>query len=497
MLETDADEIFVDDLMFAKLVTMNAQHEQVPDLAAQVPTQANGGISKDGLTITYHLRRNATWSDGKPVTSADVKYSFEQVMNPANNVIDRHGFDQIASLDTPDPWTVVLHMKRIFPPIVDAFFGESDQPYDIIPQHVLARYANLNQIPFDSEPNVTDGPYRFARWVRGDRIELIANDSYFLGKPAISAIDIKLIADTNTVTAQLRTGETQLGMELTGPSYRNLENDPRVTLQQVPAPNYDSLLFNCGRAPLSDKTVRVALAYATDRASITRDLEFGTATPGAGDLSPFSWAYDPSVHAQPYDPSKARALLDADGWKPGRDGIRVKDGAPLALVAVYGQGSDVSRNMLVELQQQWRAVGVQLEPKSLPYAQLYAPRQDGGIYASGKYDVGLFAWIAGRDPDDSAQYSSDQLPPAGLNYSFYRSAQMDALQHEALSTFDVAARKRAYARIEQLIVDDVPQLILFYRNELYGHAPQLRNFTPNGVGEAWNAQTWTFSSTSR
>ena len=493
LLESDADEVFADDLMFAKLVTMNDRHEQVPDLAAVVPTQANGGISKDGLTITYHLRRDAYWTDGKPVTSADVKYSYEQIMNPANNVLERHGFDQIASIETPDAWTIVLHMKRIFPPIVDAFFGESDQPYDIVPAHVLSAYANLNMIPFNAEPTVSDGPYRFARWVRGDHVELVANDRYFGGVPKIKALDLKLIADTNTVTAQLRTGETQLGIELTGPSYRNLQNDARVTRLAVPSPTYDALLFDCGRAPLSDKNVRVALAYATDRDTITRDTEFGTATPATGDLSPFSWAYDPSLRAQPYDPARARALLDADGWKTGTDGVRVKDGQPLVLVGVYGQGSDISRDIFVQIQQEWRAVGVALEPKSFPYPQLYEPKQDGGIYANRKYDVGLYAWTAGRDPDDSAQFMSDQIPPEGQNFSFYRSAQMDALQREALSTFDVAARRRAYAGIARLIVDDVPMVVLFYRDLLYAHAPGLQHFTPNGIGEAWNAADWSFT----
>ncbi len=494
LLESNADEIFVDDLMFAKLVTMNASRERIPDLAAIVPTLANGGISKDGLTITYHLRHDAHWTDGEPVTSTDVKFSYEQIMNSANNVLSRRGFDQIASIDIPDRWTVVVHMRRVFPPIVDAFFGESDQPYDIVPAHVLSKYANLNTIRFDAEPTVSDGPYRFGRWVRGDRVELLANDGYFRGTPKIARLDVLLIPDTNTVTSELRTGESQVGIQLTGPSYHNLANDPRVTRLSVPAPSYDSLLFNCGRAPLSDKNVRVALAYATDRATIARDNEFGTATPGAGDLTPFSWAFDPTVRAQPYDPAKARQLLDADGWKVGTGGIRAKNGVRLEFVGVYGQGSDVARNIVVQLQQEWRAIGVALEPKSYPYPSIFAPQQEGGILASGKYDVAFYAWIAGADPDDSTQFASDQIPPAGQNYAFYKSERMDELQREALSTFDVAVRKRAYSQIQQLVVDDVPQLILFYRDTLYAHAPALQNFAPNGIGEAWNAHQWTFTS---
>jgi peptide/nickel transport system substrate-binding protein len=480
--------------MFAKLVTMNSEHAQMPDLASSVPTIANGGVSRDGMTIVYHLRRNARWSDGVAVTSRDVKYSFEQVMNPSNNVISRHGYDQVREVDTPDPWTVVVRMKNIFPPIVDTFFGESDTPFGILPAHLLEKYENLNDVPFNAEPTVTDGPYRFARWIRGDRIVMTANTTYFRGTPAIAQLDVRLIPDANTLTGQLRTNEIQLGLELTGPSYRNLANDSRVTRLAVDAPSYDALLLNCGRGPLSDKVVRVALAYATDRNTITRDNEYGEATPAAGDLSPFSWAYDPNVRAQPFDPAKARALLDSDGWKPGPGGVRIKNGEKLSLLLVYGQGSDVARNIVVQIQQLWRPVGVEVQPKSYTYAQLYAPKQEGGVYASGDYDVGFFAWIAGRDPDDSSQYLSDEIPPAGNNFSFYRSARMDALQHEALGTVDIAARKRAYAQIQRLLVDDVPSIFLFYRKLLYAYSPDLDNFSPNGVTEAWNAADWSFHS---
>ena len=496
ILSVNTSEVFVDDLLFLKMITMNAAHAQVPELAAVVPTLANGGISRDGLTITYHLRHNVRWTDGVPVTSEDVKYSYEQIMNPSNDVISRHGFDRIRSLDTPDKSTVVLHMKDVFPPIIDAFFGESDNPYGILPAHVLSRYPNLNHVPFNGEPTVTDGPYRFGRWVRGDHIEVIANDRYFRGVPAIKVIDLKEIPDANTMTSELRTGEVQMDIEMTGPSYHEIQSDPRVAHLAVDAPSYDSLILNCGRAPLSDRTVRIALSFATDRDALNRENEFGEATVAAGDLSPFSWAYDPNVHAQPYDPAKARALLEADGWKAGPGGIRRKNNRRLSLLLVYGQGSDVARNMVAEVQQMWRAVGIEVQPKTIPYAMMYAPEQEGGILASGKYDVGFNAWIAGRDPDDSTQFLSTALPPQGENFSRYQLAEMDRLQAQALSTFDVSQRKDAYAQIQQLMVDDVPTIFLFYRKMLYGYSPALRNFDPNGVGEAWNAYAWTFSSSS-
>ena len=494
ILTTSNSEIFVTDLLFAKLVTLDAQHRDVADLVTDVPTLENGGISRDGLTITYHLRKNAKWSDGQPVTSADVRYTYQQIMNSANNVVSRHGFDAVSTLDTPDPYTVVLHMKRVFPPILDYFFGESDEPYGVLPAHAFTHVANFNTMPFNAEPNVTDGPYRFARWIRGDRIVLTANDDYFRGTPKIKQLDIKIINDANTMVAQLRTGEVQASINLTGPSFNELKGDNRVARLAVLAPSYDALMFNLAHAPLDDKAVRVALAYATDRETIMRDNEFGDATAGVGDLSPFYWAYDSSLKTQPYDPAKARAMLDADGWKLGPGAVRVKNGQRLSLLLVYGQGSDIAQNIVVQVQQMWRAVGVEVQPKAFPYAQLYEPAQEGGIFYGGKFDVGFYAWISGGDPDDSSQWLSTAFPPNGNNVDRYASPQMDAAQSLALSTFNQATRKRAYAKIEGLLVDDVPAIFLFYPKQRYAFAPELRNFTPNGIGEAWNAADWTFTS---
>ena len=481
-------------MLFAKLVTLDDHHNQIPDLAAEVPTPANGGISPDGLTITYHLRENAKWSDGQPVTSADVKYTYEQIMNPANNVVSRHGFDMVRAIDTPDAHTVVLHMKRVFPPIIDFFFGESDEPYDILPAHALTHVTNFNTMPFNAEPTVTDGPYRFARWIRGDRIVLTANDDYFRGAPKIKELQLKIITDENTIVAQLRTGEAQVGNNITGPAFHELADDPKVARLPVVAPFYDALMFNLSHAPLNDKAVRVALAYATDRAALDRDNQYGEATVGSGDLSPFYWAYDPALKAQPYDPAKARALLDADGWKLGPGGVRVKNGTRLSLLMVYAQGSDIARNIVVETQQMWRAVGVEVQPKTFSFAQLYAVAQDGGIFLGGRFDVGFYAWISGGDPDDSSQWLSTAVPPNGNNVDRYISPQMDAAQRLALSTFNLAVRKRAYAQIQRLLIEDVPAIFLFYPPQRYAFVPELRNYTPNGIGEAWNAADWTFAS---
>lgn len=482
-------ESFVDGLIFDELVTLDNHGNEVPDLAAEVPTLANGGISKNGLTITYHLRRDVRWQDGAPFTSRDVRFTWQAIMNPANNAVSRRGFDQVASVSTPDPYTVVFHMKKLFAPAIEALFGESDSPYRVLPAHLLAQYPNLNQVPFDAAP-VGTGPYRFARWERGDRIVLDANPDYFRGTPHIKQLTIKIITDANTTETELRAHAVDLAVEVTAANFHSMESDPQLLGQLVNAPAYVAILFNTGRAPLDDVRVRRAIALAIDSRAIVRDTTYGTGSIGNADLTPFSWAYDKALKPTPFDPAQARALLDAAGWRVGPSGMRTKNGVPLSLQLVYGQGSTSARNIVVEVQQMLRQVGVAVQLKSYAYATLYAAAQSGGILNGGKFDMTLYAWISGGDPDNSSQWICSMIPPKGNNVSRYCSSQMDAAQRLALSTFDRTVRKRAYGHIETLLLQDAPAAFLFDEPMRYVRIPQLQNFEPNGISEGWNAQDW-------
>ncbi len=489
ILAQNAVESSIDGLIFDELVTIDNHGHEVPDLAAIVPTQQNGGISNNGLTITYHLRHGVKWQDGAPFTSRDVKFTWQAIMNPKNNVLTRKGYDNVASLDTPDAYTIVLHMKRIYPPEIDTFFGESDTPYRILPQHLLAQYSNLDQIPFNASP-VGTGPFRFARWERGDRIVLDANPQYFRGAPHIAQITILIVPDQDTAQTLLESHQADVEFEVTAMSYHNMISNPNLTGLLANAPSYTAILFNTARPPLNDVNVRRALAYAIDSKTLIRDTAYGTATQGNADLTPFSWAYDTSLPPTPYNPAKANTLLDAAGWHMGPDGIREKSGTQLVLQLVYGQGSAGAQNLVVETQQMLRRVGVGVQLRSYAYDVLYESAENGGILNSGKYDMTLYAWISGADPDDSSTWSCSQIPPNGNNVSRFCEPQMDAAQHLALSTFNRAVRKAAYAKIETILLRDAAGAFIDDQPMRYIYTPQLKNFTPNGISEGWNAQEW-------
>lgn len=487
LLGTNTAENFISSLAFDLLVTLDDKQRDVPDLAAVVPTLENGGVSRDERTVTYHLRRNIKWQDGVPFTSADVKFSWQAVMNPSNNVVERRGYDQVSSVDTPDAYTVVFHLKKPFAPFVDTVFAESDDPFRVVPKHILARYPNINRLPFNQQP-VGTGPFQVVRWYHGDHVQLAANKAYFRGVPRLAGIDVYTVPDGNTVAAQLRSNGTDLGLDLSAATYHQLSSVSNVNVLLSKAPSYNSIEFNLTRPGLSDVRVRRALAYGIDNARLIKTLEFGTATEAAADLSDFYWAYDPNVERYPYDPLKAGQLLDAAGYRRGPNGRRA-----LTLQLVYGQGNETARALGVLIQSDLQQLGISVPIKTYPYSVLYATKNMGGITQNGKFDIVEYAWIAGADPDDSSQWLCDSVPPDGNNIANYCDRKLDAAENTALTTFDRGVRRRAYATIQSLLADDVPARFLFYNRRRYGMNPRFQNFSPNGISEGWNAYQWSLS----
>jgi peptide/nickel transport system substrate-binding protein len=443
------------------------------------------------LTITYHLRHNVKWQDGAPFTSADVKFSWQAVMNPNNNVVERRGYDQVKSVDTPDDYTIVFHLKQPFAPFVDTVFGESDDPFRIVPKHILGKYPNINQVPFNQLP-IGTGPFKVARWIHGDHIEYVANPNYFRGAPKLKGINVYIVPDGNTQEARLRAHDTDLAIDIATQNLNNVRVRPTAGLKGilVKGPSYNSISLNLSHPPLDDVQVRKAILYAIDNKRVIDTLTYGTAVPAAADLSDFYWAYDPNVTKYPHDLAKAQSLLDAAGWKRGANGMREKDGRPLSLQLVYGQGNATSRQLGVQVQSYLRAAGIDVQIKTYPYSLLYATKALGGILNSGKFDLALYSWISGADPDDSSQWMCDLTPPDGNNISHYCNPKLDAAERDALGTFDRNRRKKDYSITQSLLTSDAAAVFQYYQRRRYAVNERVQNFLPNGVSEGWNAYQW-------
>ncbi len=490
LLAANTTESMVGRLMFDDLVSVDQTGKtQVPILASAVPTLANGGISSDGLTITYHLRKNVKWHDGVAFTSKDVKFTWSAILNKHNNVISQTGYNLVRSMDTPDPYTVVLHMKQRFSPAIDTIFGESDDPFNIVPEHILGPLQSINTATFNSSP-IGTGPFKFKDWVRGDHITLVRNDDYFLGKPKLSQIVLKFVPDENVELNQLRTHDMDWQFEASPQEYKDLKTLSGITSILQDKNEYERIQINTKHPPLDDVRVRQAIAYAIDRPKLVATLTFGSAAAADQDLPPFMWAHAPNVMRYTHDVAKAKALLAAAGFTPGRDGILVRKGQKLALQIATNNSNATRRAAVVQVQSMLRDVGIELTVKTYLGSLLFATMGQNGILQNGKFDLAFTGWVAGIDPDQSSLFLCGAQPPNGNNETHYCTPKMDAAQNAALVHFDRPTRTRAYADIETMLARDVPQIAVWWPRMIQPINPDFQHFTPNPVTESWNAYTW-------
>ena len=463
------------------LVSVDDKGNFVPMLAREVPTQQNGGISADGRTISYHLRSGVKWHDGAPFSSKDVKFTYDAIMNPKNDVISRHGYDLIDRVLTPDANTIVFHLKVPFSPAIGTIFGESDSPYGILPEHLLAKYKNINDVPYNSAP-IGTGPFKFVSWQRGDRITYTRNDDYYLGKPKLKSVIVRLVPDENTLVTQLRTHEIDWFYEPSVNAYRSIKTlqDTKVVL--TPFNGYQSVMFNNGKGPTADPRVRRAITMSIDKKRLVDTITFGTSVQATEDLPSFMWASDPSVPEIKYDLAGAKALLAQTGYGPGLK--------PLDLSLVFEQSSAANKTLAVQLQSALRSLNINLNLRSELSSVIYGGYGAGGTLARGKYDLAIYLWIAGIDPDNSAQFTCANRPPAGFNHSYFCSKAMDDAQAIALGSFDQAKRKAAYRTIESTLATDAGQDFLWWPRWPQAINPDLKHFDPNPVVETWDIRQW-------
>ncbi len=462
------------------------KNELVHELATQVPTTEKDGISKDGLTITDHLRRGVQWQDGAPFDSGDVVFTWRAVMNPNNNVQTREGYDLIRTIDTPDKYTAVVHLTRPYAPFVNTFFTTSSTPYPVLPAHLLAKYPDINRVAYNSKP-VGTGPFMVMEWHRGQTLRMVANPHYWRGAPKLKEVRYQSIPDENTLTTSIRSHDIDLWYNASSANYAAASNVPDTRAILTPFTQYSFMGFNHSRPMLKDPTVRKAIAYATDRKHLIDKVTYGVNIPGEGNQPSFSWAYNAALKPIPFDPAKAKETLDAAGWKAGSDGIRTKNGTRLHLQFATTSGSALGNRVGVFLQAAMRDVGIEVEIKPYATAMMFANYANGGILNTGKFDVEFSSWVNGVDPDDATQLTCDHVPPNGQNILRFCNRELDAQEQIALSHYDRPTRKKAYDRIQSILVDELPALTMWFQRRFDVASVDFKGYKPaHAVTTFWN-----------
>jgi peptide/nickel transport system substrate-binding protein len=468
---------YISQMTQAFLVKYDAHNRPYPELLTVIPTQANGGISKDGNTITWHLRRGVRWSDGVPFTADDVVFSTNVVLNPANNEVGRDGWNLIAKIDEPDKYTVVYHLKHPYSPYIPTFFGSAGANPSVLPKHLLARYPNINNVPYNAKP-VGIGPFRVVDWLRADRIDLEANPYYFRGVPKLRRITYKLIPSVDTLLTLLQTGDVELWPQV--PSSYIIHVKALTNLQTDVAPStfYGHLDFNVTRPLVSDIRVREAVRYALDRREIVQKVVHGYATVQDSVLSPVLPFAPKGIPFVEHDPARANQLLDQAGWRVGPDGIRVKNGRRLSLQFPYYTGVATADQIVELIREQLRAVGIEIETRKFAPAVFFAPYQNGGIVYGSKWDMTMFSWGNLPNTDISNLFECNQIPPNGQNDLHYCNATLDALLEEVKRTYDERKQADLLAREVRIIVADVPTIVIDVPDFGYTYNKNLTGFQP-------------------
>ncbi|MBC5823293.1 MAG: peptide ABC transporter substrate-binding protein [Candidatus Eremiobacteraeota bacterium] len=484
ILAQNDDERQIAHLMFDLLLDVDANGRQIPGLAVAVPDGKNGGVSRDGRTITYHLRRGLFWQDGAPLTSRDVRFTWHAIMAKENDVQSVHGYDIITAIDTPDDDTAIIHLAHAWAPAVATFFTYGTNPMPIVPAHLLEGKGSLRESDFNSHP-VGSGPYTLRAWDRGNRLTFKANRRYFRGAPKTETIVAQEVTDLNTDLTMLRGG--QLDWSLLSPAQRlSLAAARGLHFVYAPFSGFGAIAFNCRQAPFVDVRMRRALAQAIDRRRLSDSITRGQYPVTDSDQPAFSWALDPAVRLPPYDPAAADRSLDALGWPRARDGMRRKQGRALNVVFVTFPEGDTAVRTAEYVQQMLRERGIAVSVKKVTVTQFYLPRSEHGLLMSGGFDMAYIAWRTGEDPDDS-----DVVTCRGpANYAGYCSPSVDALERRAVTTDDRGARRALYFRIQRALATDVPYDYLYAPRYSFAARDGLRGFDPSPLSPTWNAYAW-------
>lgn len=472
-------------LFYSGLVQVDDHGEWVPDLATRVPTPENGDVVvvPGSMRVTYHLRPDVRWQDGKPVTSQDVAATLRLIIDPRFPGLSRAGYELIRTVETPDAQTAVLVFSAPYAPYLELF------PY-VLPAHVITAHDHPEREPWNRAP-VGSGPYVFKSWANGDRLVATANPGYFRGEPGVPRIVVRFVGDDQTALSLFRSGELDLFQGAAPTQLPDLKKEAKGRVSLTPTPTWEHILFNLDRPALKDVRVRRAIAHLINRKQLNDTCYGGACRPAWSEVPLNSWAYDPKVENRyPYDPAVAASLLDEAGWKKGPDGIRQHGGQKLHLQLITTTDKP-GRALAAQLwRRQWHDAGIDLGIERLPAAAIWGG--GNGRLAEGSFDLALIASSSRPDPDTSFRWSSNELPPVGQNRSRYRSDTADLLLTAGEHTIPRAARKRIYARLAEQLSLDLPVVPLLYWVGIDATSSRLSGYKPNPTlrGNLWNVWEW-------
>lgn len=448
----DAQSERIDNLIFDDLLSRGDNLDVAPGLAErwEIP---------DPLTYIFHLHHGAKFHDGRALTSRDVKWTFDSLLQGKVRSTKAAVYRFVDRIDAPDDFTVIFHMKE---PSATLLWNLSDGAVGIVP------YGSGKEI---SDHPMGSGPFRFVSAETDKEVNLERNDDYWGEKAKLPRVRFAVVPDATTRALELRKGSADAEINaLTPDTILTLQREPDLAVERAPGTVLAYLGFNLRDPILKDVRVRQAIAYALDRGPMIEYLWRGEARPARSILPTQSWAYNGNVPAYDHDPEKARKLLDSAGYS-AVNGVRFH-------LAMKTSTDENTRLMVAVMQQQLREVGIVLDIRSFEFATFFADVTHGAFQMYG------LRWIGGNEDPDIFEYAyhSAKFPPNGANRGYYSNPKVDALIDQARREVDPAVRKRRYAELQTILAEELPSIDLWYLDNVLVHNKRVRNLQLNPAG---------------
>jgi peptide/nickel transport system substrate-binding protein len=449
---TDAQSERIYKLVFDSLVKRDDHFNLQPWLAESWETP-------DALTYIFHLRKDVRFHNGQPLTSRDVKWTFDSVLDGSLITAKASTYKFVKSVEAPDPSTIIFRMKE---PFATLLWNVSDGAMGIVP---YGSGPELGRAPIGS------GPFKFVRAVQDSEVVVEANSDYWNAKPKILRVRFSVVPDVTTRALELRKGSVDLAINaLSADMVKTLAGEPNLVVETRPGTVYTYLAFNLRDPLLKDVRVRQALAYAIDRQQIIHYLWRDLAREAPSVLPREHWAFNGEVRQYPRDVAKANQILDAAGY-PKKNGVRFH-------LTMKTSTEETTRLLAVVLQQQLREAGIALDIRTFEFATFYSD------VVKGAFQVYSLRWIGGNEDPDIFEhvFHSASFPPKRANRSYYVNPRVDALVDQGRAEMNQAKRQKIYAEVQSIVAEDLPYIHLFYLDNVVVHSKRVRNIelTPSG-----------------
>ncbi len=468
--------------------------EENPDFASGPPTfaprlAASWQSSPDGRVLEMQLRRDVSWSDGQPVTADDVAFSFAAQTDPQVAWDYAYLKAGIGRLEVVDPHTVRFHFAA---PSASQLADVNEGV--ILPAHAWRAlpFAQWRERPdWFTEHLVTAGPFLLSSWRRGEQIDLVRNPRYYeAGLPGFDRITFRIVADESNLVEQLVRGDLDL-IEMPGPTHlARLRSEAALQIHQYRNRQYTFVTWNLARPQLRDRRVRQALALASNRQALVDTLLAGAGQVGCSPVVSWIWPGNGELAPWPYDPDRARALLEESGFRDhDGDGVRERDGVALRFELSTNPGSELRWNALQMLQNQWREVGIDARPQLVEYNQLNARNQ------AHDYDATLMALLMDTNLDFSSLAHSRSID-GGFNFGGFHHPEADRSIDAANAVSDKRWAEQPLLDLQRILHEEQPFLFLWEPNGLVAARRSLAEVEPNAISAFANLRHWRRRATS-